>query len=196
MKRTASTTLKPYNKCLSCPHRSTRCDGPRTSAMELRRWCEFMRDMKELNGLTNLEIAEKSGVSEKTIERLMALNADRDIMRETARLIENAIIGSSNQHPCYLAFEEQAPATEEKLSKALTDLERAIADNEDYRKALDNIHVSYNEELRQVREEAQRKIEYLLREVERARAEADAWRTENERKSQIIDKNWDKILSQ
>ena len=59
MKRTASTTLKPYNKCLSCPHRSTRCDGPRTSAMELRRWCEFMRDMKELNGLTNLEIAEK-----------------------------------------------------------------------------------------------------------------------------------------
>ena len=195
MKRTASPTLKPYNKCLSCPHRSTRCDGPRTSAMELRRWCEFMRDMKELNGLTNFDIAEKSGVSEKTIERLMALNADRDIMRETARLIENAIIGSSNQHPCYLAFEEESPATEEKLSKALTDLERAIADNDDYRKALDNIHTSYNEELRQVREEAQRKIDYLIREVERARAEADAWRTENDRKSQIIDRNWDKILS-
>lgn len=153
---------KPYNKCLSCPHRQTKCDGPRTSAMPLLRWCEFMRDMKELNGLTNLDIAERSGVSVKTIERLMALRADNDIMRETARLIEDAIIGSSNQYPCYLAFEENATADSQHFNDAARELERALADNQDYRVALDGIHTSYKAEMQLIRDEAQVKVNFLL----------------------------------
>ena len=170
--KTKKTTFaeKPYNRCLSCHHRECkRCDGPRTSAMELLRWCEFMRDMKEVNGLTNAEIAEKSGVSVKTIERLMALNVDKDIYRETARLIENAIIGSSNQYPCYLAFEEQHPNNEQKLNDALRELERVLNDNEDYRQALENIHASYNAEMQLIRDQAQKQVETLLEEVLRAR---------------------------
>ena len=107
MKRTTDYASKPYNRCLQCHLRIERkCDGARTSAMKLDRWCEFMRDMKTVNGLTNVEIAEKSGVSLKTIEKLMAQNCTQDIMRETARLIEEAVLGSGNQYPCYLAFEE------------------------------------------------------------------------------------------
>lgn len=187
---------KPYNRCLACDYRkSKRCDGPRTSAMALPRWCEFMRDMKDLNGMTNAEIAEKSGVSVKTIERLMAQNCDQDIMRETARLIEDAIIGSSNQYPCYLAFEESSQNNDQQLLAATLELERALNDNADYRAALDGIHASYNAEMQQIREEAQRKIDFLLTSLEEARAETKYWRAENERKGNLIDKYMEKIIT-
>lgn len=187
---------KPYNRCLSCQHRKVRCDGPRTSAMELPRWCEFMRDMKQLNGLTNQYIAEVSGVSVKTIERLMALNCDQDIMRETARRIEDAIIGSSNQYPCYLAFEESVPNNAGKLNEAMLELERVMADNKDYRVALDNIHTSYNAEMQLIRDEAQKKVDFLLEHIERLRADVEHWRSENDRKGKLIDRYMDKIVSQ
>jgi len=201
MKTKTAIADKPYNRCLSCHHRQVRCDGPRSSAMPLARWCEFMRDMKELNGLTNADIAEKSGVSIKTIERLMALNSDQDIMRETARLIEDAIIGSSNQYPCYLAFEETVPEDKQKLNDALRDLERALDDNEDYRQALDNIHASYNAEMQLIRDAAQKQVESLLEEVrlartecERWRSESEHWRYENDRKGKMIDEYIVKLI--
>lgn len=195
MKRRNDFTEKPYNRCLQCQHRKVRCDGPRTSAMDLSRWCEFMRDMKEANGLTNAEIAETTGISVKTIERLMAQNCDQDIMRETARRIEDAIIGSSNQYPCYLAFEESMPDNTQQLGVAMTELERALADNKDYRTALDNIHASYNAEMQLIRDDAQKKIDYLMSEIERLRADAEHWRFENDRKGKLIDMYMDKIVS-
>lgn len=195
MKRKNDFTEKPYNRCLRCQHRKVRCDGPRTSAMELSRWCEFMRDMKEANGLTNAQIAETTGISIKTIERLMAQNCDQDIMRETARRIEDAIIGSSNQYPCYLAFEESIPDNTQQLGVAMTELERALADNKDYRVALDNIHASYNAEMQLIRDDAQKKIDYLMSEIDRLRADAEHWRHENDRKGKLIDMYMDKIVS-
>lgn len=192
MKKKTDFSTKPYNRCLSCPHRKLRCDGPRTSAMDLARWCEFMRDMKEANGLTNAYIAEKSGVSIKTIERLMAQNTEQDILRETARRIEDAIIGSSNQYPCILAYEEGAPENTQKLNDALRDLERALVDNNDYRTMLDNIHASYNAEMQIIRDEAQRKIEFLVNEIEALRKDnANLW-AENIRKSKIVDMFFEK----
>lgn len=194
MKKQTSVNDKPYNRCLTCQHRTDkRCDGPRTSAMPLDRWCEFMRAMKEANKLTNLQIAEKSGVSIKTIERIMARNCEQDIMRETARMIEDAIIGSSNQYPCYLAFEEIVPSESEKLADTFRELERALADNEDYRKALDGIHASYREELQTVRDEAQKKIVFLRNQIDRLQRDNDYLWEENKRRSKIIDRFIDHI---
>ena len=196
MKKQKDFADKPYNRCLACHHREgKRCDGPRTSAMELPRWCEFMRDMKEANKLTNAYISEKSGVSIKTIERLMALNSEQDIMRETARRIEDAIIGSSNQYPCYLAFEETLPDNSQKLTDATRELERALADNKDYRAALDNIHASYNAEMQLIRDEAQKKIDFLLGELQKAQTDAEHWRYENDRKGRLIDTYMEKIIA-
>ena len=195
MKKKSAVSEKPYNRCLACHHRKVRCDGPRTSAMSLARWCEFMRDMKELNGLTNLEISEKSGVSIKSVERLMSLNYDQDIMRETARLIEDAIIGSSNQYPCYLAFEASSPEDKQKLHDALRELEHALAHNKDYKEALDKIHDSYNAEMQLIRDEAQKKIDFLLGTVERLRNECAGWKYENDRKGKLIDTYIEKIIS-
>ena len=186
MKMRTNLSEKPYNRCLSCHHRQSRCDGPRTSAMSLERWCEFMRDMKELNGLTNAYIAEKADVSIKTIERLMAQRCEQDILRDTARRIEDAIIGSSNQYPCYLAFEESLP-DESKMNDAMRELERALADNQDYREALDKIHDSYKAEMQAIRDEAQRKIEFLVDQVKQLREDNNNLWAENIRKSKIVD---------
>lgn len=181
MKVKRDFTEKPYNRCLFCPHRKVRCDGPRTSAMELLRWCEFMRDMKELNELTNAEIAKRADVSVKTVEQIMAMRPGKDIQRDTARRIEDAIIGSSNQYPCYLAFEESAPEDRKKHDEAVRELERALADNRDYREALDKIHASYNAEMQFIRDDAQKKIDFLLAQIERLQRD-------NDRKGEMIDK--------
>lgn len=187
MKKKTDFTSKPYNRCLTCGHRGLRCDGPRTSAMTLARWCEFMHDMKEVNELTNAYIAEKSGVSIKTIERLMAQNIDQDIMRETARRIEDAIIGASNQYPCILAFEESFPKNEQTLNDTLRDLEHALNENKEYKAALATIHTSYQAEMQIIRDEAKQKIDYLVAEVEQLRKDNNNLWTENIRKAKLVD---------
>ena len=201
MKKQTSYSEKPYNRCLACPHRKVRCDGPRTAGLELARWSEYMRDLKEVNGLTNAYIAEEAGVSIKTIERIMALNSDQDIMRETARRIENVIIGSTSKYPCYLAFEEENKPDEQKLGFALRELENAVAEKRDYKQALDNIHASYNAEMQLIRDAAQKQTETLLHELhlareecERWRAESEHWRRENDRKGKFMDTYMDKIM--
>lgn len=168
MKRTSDFSSKPYNRCLSCPHRKVRCDGPRTAGLELARWCEYMRDMKEVNGLTNAYIAEEAGVSIKTIEKIMAMNTDQDIMRETARRIENAIIGSTSKYPCYLAFEEENKPDGHK------------------------INALYMEEVQTIRQEAKERVEQCQVQIERLRQEIDYLRLENDRKARIIDRFLDK----
>lgn len=189
MPKPPTTTEKPYNNCLPCQHRKEgRCDGPRTSAMPLARWCEFMRDLKAANGLTNQIIADRSGVSIKTIERIMAGNCDKDIYRETARLIEDAIIGSSNQYPCYLVYEQTVPQDSEKLADALRELERLLDDNEDYKKALDGIHESYKSEMQTIRDDAQRKVDYLRTQIDRITRDNDRLWAELDRRNAIIDR--------
>lgn len=128
MKTKPELTVKPYANCLSCKYRKIRCDGLRTAPMDLLTWSAYMRDMKEANKLTNAYIAEKSGVSIKTIERIIALNCEQDIMRDTARRIENAIVGSSNQHPCYLLLEENAPSETKKLLDSFANEMQTIRD--------------------------------------------------------------------
>lgn len=183
---------KPYNRCLTCHHRGVRCDGPRTSAMSLARWCEFMRDMKKANGLTNIYVAETADISVKTIERLMALTYDKDILRDTARRIEDAIIGSSNQYPCILAYEEELPDDTPKIKALMQEMEHILGDNRMYKTTLDNIHASYAAEIQTLREESKEKTDQLLTQIDRLRQEIDYLRLENDRKARIIDKFLDK----
>lgn len=197
MKKQIIFTDEPYYACLDCSHRAAgRCNGPRTSSMTLEEWCKFMRAMKETNGITNKEIEKRTGISVKTIEKIMAINCDHDIMRDTARIIENAIIGSSTSYPCYLAFEENVPEVSQRVSGALADLERSLG--EQHTAALDNLRNSHAAEmlavkakhtakLNAVKEEEGAKVEYLRLLVERLQREKDNLWAENVRKSRIID---------
>lgn len=197
MKKQIIFTDEPYYACLDCSHRAAgRCNGPRTSSMTLEEWCKFMRAMKETNGITNKEIEKRTGISVKTIEKIMAINCDHDIMRDNARLIENAIIGSSTSYPCYLAFEENVPEVSQRVSGALADLERSLG--EQHTAALDNLRNSHAAEMLAVKakhtakmtalkEEESAKVQYLKTLVERLQKEKDNLWAENVRKSRIID---------
>lgn len=189
MKTPPPVTEKPYNACLSCLHRKQgRCDGPRTSGMKLLRWCEFMKALKDISGLTNAEVAERADVSIKTIERIMGQRCDQDIYRDTARRIEEVLFGCSNQYPCYLAFEESVPkADPTAVNEALRELERALADNDGYKRIIEGIHASYNTELQTIRDEAQRKIAFLQEQLDRLERMNDFLLAENTRKSRIVD---------
>ena len=175
MERNTDTAEKSYNRCLTCHHRTVRCNGPRTADLPLERWCEYMKDMKKANHLTNADVAEKSGVSLKTIERIMSLSNDQDIMRDTARRIESAIMGSERKYPCILAFQEA-----ETPEATHGELEHVLAENREYEAVLDNIHASYKAEMDTIRSDAQKKIDYLVDLVAKLRADNEnLWRLIN-----------------
>lgn len=198
MKKQIVFTDEPYVACLDCSHRRDgRCNGPRTSTMSLHDWSKFMRAVKEADGITNKEIEERSNVSLKTIEHIMAMTCDRDIRRDTAARIENAIIGSCTRYPCYLAFEENVPEVSQRVSNALGELERTLG--EQHMAALDNLRNSHaaemlavkathTAELTAVKEDADRKIQYLQEQIVRLQRDNDNLWAENNRKSRIIDK--------
>lgn len=175
MKPQADLSGKPYFKCIDCSHRKEhRCNFIRTSEMTLYEWCVYIRAMKAINGLTNDEIARLAGVSVKTIERIMALNCDQDIMRETARLIELAACGSASGFPCYLDSEEEFRLHKQQLQSAMKELDFA------------------NAELQSLREADQRSMDHLLAQVSDLRKEIEYLRTENDRKARIIDRLLDR----
>ena len=94
-----------------------------------------MRDVKELAHLTNKDIAKESEVSEKTIERLMSLNYENDIMRATARRIELAIIGPVGDHTCYMDYSEDTAA--KRISRLMAEIEYWRKENERKAKIID-----------------------------------------------------------
>lgn len=76
-----------------------------------------MRDVKELAHLTNAYIAQEAEVSMKTIERIMAINVENDILRATARRIERVIIGQVENYTCFHDQEDRAAETIRRLQE-------------------------------------------------------------------------------
>ena len=135
MKTRQDPSTKPYFRCLSCPRFRSECGGMPTRGMNLQEWCEYMRDVKEIAHLTNADIAKSSDVSITTIERLMAINVDQDIMRSTARRIELAVIGPVGKHICELDYDNNAAA--ERINTLLAQVEYLRKENERKAKIID-----------------------------------------------------------
>ena len=115
MKIRQDPSTKPYYRCLSCARFRKSCGGIPTRGLDLQNWCEYMRDVKELARLTNSYIAKEADVSVKTIERIMAINIEQDIMRATARRIELVVIGPVGDHACHLDYNETSADTINQL---------------------------------------------------------------------------------
>lgn len=135
MKIRPDPSTKPYYRCLSCTRFRKICGGRPTRDYDLQNWCEYMRDVKELARLTNAYIAQEADVSIKTIERIMAINIEQDIMRATARRIELAVIGPVGDHTCYLDYE--GGNASEQISKLLVEVEYWKKENDRKAKIID-----------------------------------------------------------
>ena len=81
---------------------------------------ELMCD-KGFHNISTPDIAKESGVSIKTIERIMAINIEHDIMRSIAREIELAVIGPVGDHTCYLDYSDDTAM--ERINRLLAEIE-------------------------------------------------------------------------
>ena len=135
MKTRQDATTKPYYRCLSCAKFRSACGGIPTRDLDLKSWCEYMRDIKETCHMTNAYIAERSEVSIKTVEKIMAINFEQDIMRSTARRIEIAIIGPVAKHFCDLDYDGSAAT--DRINSLLVQIEHLKKENDRYAKIID-----------------------------------------------------------
>ena len=106
-----------------------------TRGMDLHEWCEYMRDVKETAHLTNAYISKEADVSIKTIERIMAINFEQDIMRSTARRIELAVIGPVSKHFCYQ--DNSAGTTKDTSNSLQAAVDHLLKENARYAKIID-----------------------------------------------------------
>ena len=135
MKSKQDSSTKPYYRCLSCAKFRRACGGIPTRDLDLQSWCEYIRDVKEIAHLTNAYIAEKADVSIKKIENIMAINCDHDILRATARRIEQVVIGPVAKYFCDLDY-DGSTATD-RINALLVQIEHLRKENERYAKIID-----------------------------------------------------------
>ena len=160
MKVRQDHSAKPYFKCLSCPRFRKSCGGIPTRGMDLESWCEYMRAVKDLAHLTNAYIAKEAEVSIKTIEWIMAINVDHDIMRATARRIELVVIGPVGEHDCDV--DRDGSTSSEKINEL-------HKENEQLKEQLHQMGEQHRRDIRAVKEEYQEQIAFLKDELK-------AWR--------------------
>lgn len=108
MRKIHDASEKPYYRCLSCPRFRSLCGGRPTRDMDLKNWCEYIRDVMDAHHLTIAYVAEKAEVSQKRIELIRSANEDQDIMRATARRIEQVVLGPATNHICDMDFDATA----------------------------------------------------------------------------------------
>ena len=135
MKAKTDPSTKPYYRCLSCARFRNSCGGKPTRDMDLENWCEYMRVVRDYFHLTNAYIAKESDVSIKTIERIMAINIEQDIMRATARRIERVVIGQVGDYTCYRDYDDGA--ANERINQLLMQVEHLRKEAERYAKIID-----------------------------------------------------------
>ena len=135
MKPRQDPSTKPYYRCLSCAKFRKACGGIPTRDLDLKNWCEYMRDVKEIAHLTNAYIAKEADVSVKTVESIMAANRDQDIMRAIARRIELVIIGPVTKHFCDIDYDGSAAT--ERISRLLAEIEFWKKENDRKAKIID-----------------------------------------------------------
>ena len=135
MKTRSDPSTKPYYKCLSCHRFRKVCGGIQTREMDLKEWCEYMRDVSDAFHLTNDYIAQESDVSGTTVDRIMAINVKQDIMRANARRIELVVIGKVGKHICELEYD--AAATTERINSLLAEVEYWKKENDRKAKIID-----------------------------------------------------------
>lgn len=134
MKTRQDLTTKPYYRCFLCPKFRTECGGRPTRDMDIKSWCEYIRDTIDFYHLSPAVITEKAESSAKTTERIRAGSIDQDILRGTARRYELAVFGTAARHICDMDFDSSAA---DKIATLEAQVEHLLKENARYAKIID-----------------------------------------------------------
>lgn len=110
MKQRQNAHTKPYHRCLFCPRFRSECGGIPTRGLDLKEWSEYIRDVMDHFELTAPEVARDADVSQRKVESIHAINIKEDIMRATARRIEQVVLGSVTRYICDMDFDDKSAA--------------------------------------------------------------------------------------
>ena len=148
---------KPYNICISCPKIGQTCDGPNFLAMSVERWCEWCRLRRDHLKWKNQTIADKAGVSKISVDRIMSGDI-KDLRITTMQAVTKALVnGTWGKSPCVLVTESE--------KEIYTDNPVIVAQCQHLQNSLDTLTADYKKDLAFIREEAQRKIDFLREQV-------------------------------
>lgn len=136
MKSRQDVSTKPYYRCLSCARFRKICGGIPTREMDLKNWCEYIRDVMDFAHQTNAYVAREADVSIKTMERISAGNIE-DIRRATARRVELVVIGPVGEHTCYLDYNNSNNS--DMIAKLIAENEELRKENERKAKIIDRL---------------------------------------------------------
>lgn len=146
-----------FDRCIKCERIGQDC-VPNLLALPWADLLNWWKERQKFLGWTNQTLSEESGIPVGTINRIKA--GEDDARYSTMRSIIHALMGSySVEFPCQKKLDQEF-ATIETLEKRCAEL---ASENE-----------GFNAKLQEVKDEAQKKIDYL--------------RTENDRKAMIIEK--------
>lgn len=134
MKQIKDLSAKPYYRCLLCPDFRTMCGGMPTRGLDLKEWCECIRDVMDYFGLSCAYVAKEADASLRTVERIHAVNIDQDIMRSTCRRIEIVVFGHATRLLCKMDYD--ATATE-KIAQLQAEVEYWRKENDRKAKIID-----------------------------------------------------------
>ena len=134
MKQHQDITTKPYYRCLVCPKFRTMCGGMPTRGLDLKEWSELVRDVMDHFGLSAACVAKEADASQRTVERIHAVNIDQDIMRSTGRRIELVVFGQATRLLCEMDYDTAAA---EKIAQLQAQVDHLRKENERYAKFID-----------------------------------------------------------
>lgn len=149
---------KPYNICVSCSRIGQTCDGPNFLAMSVERWCEWCKLRRDYLGWKNQTVADKAKVSKVSVDRIMTGDV-KDLRITTMQAVSKALVnGTWGQSPCVLVTEAEKDIYQDNPV--------ILAQCQQLQNTLDSLSNDCKKELKSIREEAERKIEFLKRQIE------------------------------
>lgn len=134
MKQIKDLSAKPYYRCLLCPDFRTMCGGMPTRGLDLKEWCEMIRDVMDYFGLSCAYAAKEADASLRTVERIHAVKVDQDIMRSTCRRIEIVVFGHATRLLCKMDYDSTAT---EKIAQLQAEVEYWRKENDRKAKIID-----------------------------------------------------------
>lgn len=135
MKIKHDPSTRPYYRCLSCPRFRKVCGGMPTRDMDLQTWCEYICDVMDMDHMTCAYVAQNGDVSVKTVERIKARNMEQDIMRATARRVEQVVLGPVGENTCY--FDHNDPDAADTINQLRAEVEYWRKENDRKAKIID-----------------------------------------------------------
>ena len=134
MKQQYDISTKPYYRCLVCQKFRIMCGGMPTRGLDLKGWCECIRDTMDYFHLSCAFVSKESGASLRTVERIHAVNIDQDIMRSVGRSIELVVFGPVTRLLCEMDCDSIAT---EKISQLQAEIDALREDVAYWRKEND-----------------------------------------------------------